>query len=107
MVADVRLITLDDGGITDGEIPIFDMTGFSLKHITKIVLSSLRVYMKYTQEAHPVRLKQIHVINCSSFLDRVMTLIKPFIKGEVFKLVSHSLLNLSIFLFLLTNVKYI
>lgn len=87
MVADVRLITPDQNGLTDGEIPIFDMTGFSLRHLTKVVLSSLRCYMKYTQEAHPVRLKQIHVINCSPFLDRVLALLKPFIKSEVFKLI--------------------
>lgn len=49
MVADVRLITPDQNGITDGEIPIFDMAGFSLRHLTKVVLSSLRCYMKYTQ----------------------------------------------------------
>jgi len=87
MVADVRLITPDPNGLTDGEIPVFDMTGFSLRHLTKVVLSSLRCYMKYTQEAHPVRLKQIHVINCSPFLDRVLALLKPFIKSEVFKLI--------------------
>lgn len=51
MVGDIRLITPDDneGGITDGEIPIFDMDGFSLRHITRVVLSTLRCYMKYTQ----------------------------------------------------------
>lgn len=49
MVADVRLATMDANGITDGEIPIFDMAGFTLRHLTKVVLSSLRCYMKYTQ----------------------------------------------------------
>lgn len=49
MVADVRLITPDQNGLTDGEIPVFDMAGFSLRHLTKVVLSSLRCYMKYTQ----------------------------------------------------------
>lgn len=49
MVADVRLKTADPNGLTDGEIPIFDMAGFSVKHLTKVVLSTLRTYMKYTQ----------------------------------------------------------
>lgn len=49
MVADVRMKTNDQNGLTEGEIPIFDMTGFSVKHITKVVLSTLRLYMKYTQ----------------------------------------------------------
>lgn len=49
MVADVRLATKDMNGISDGEIPIFDMAGFSLRHLTKVVMSSLRTYMRYTQ----------------------------------------------------------
>lgn len=49
MVADVRLACNDLNGITDGEIPVFDMAGLSLKHITRVVLSTLRVYMKFTQ----------------------------------------------------------
>lgn len=50
MVADVRLACSDPNGtITDGEIPIFDMAGLSIKHLTRVVLSTLRVYMKYTQ----------------------------------------------------------
>lgn len=112
MVSDIRLITPDPNGIiTEGEIPIFDMRGFSLKHLTKVVLSSLRIYLKYTQvykwllkkkkqkiinfpkliilqEAHPIRLREIHIINCSSFIDRILTILKPFLKGEVIKLVS-------------------
>lgn len=51
MIADVRLIGNDseDGTFTVGEIPIFDLAGLTLKHITRVVLSTLRVYMKYTQ----------------------------------------------------------
>lgn len=88
MVADCRFITDDsDAELSDGEIPIFDMHGYSLRHLTKTVLSSLRVYMKFVQEAHPVRLKEIHVLNCPSYLDKVLMVVKPFIKSEVFKLV--------------------
>lgn len=49
MVADVRLAMPDPNGITDGEVPIFDMAGLSLRHLTRVVLSTLRIYMKYTQ----------------------------------------------------------
>lgn len=38
-------IPMNDGG----DIPIFDMNGFTLRHLTKVVLSTLRVYMKYAQ----------------------------------------------------------
>lgn len=75
------------------EVPIFDMNGYTLRHLTKTVLGVLRIYMKFVQEAHPVRIRQIHVINCPSYLDKVMMVAKPFIKGEVFKLVRRSVNN--------------
>lgn len=93
MVADCRFATETDGRLSDGEIPIFDMAGYTLRHLTKTVLSSLRVYMKFVQEAHPVRLKEVHVLNCPTYLDKVLTVVKPFIKSEVFKLIHFHLPN--------------
>ena len=49
IMADIRLITPDPKILTDGEIPIFDMKGLTLKHLTKVILSTLRLYMRYTQ----------------------------------------------------------
>lgn len=49
IMADVRLISPDPNVLTDGEIPIFDMKGLTLRHLTKVILSTLRLYMKYTQ----------------------------------------------------------
>lgn len=56
MVADVRLAMPDPNGITDGEVPIFDMAGLSLRHLTRVVLSTLRIYMKYTQVRSAIEL---------------------------------------------------
>ena len=36
----------------------------------------------------PVRLKAIHVLNCVWFFDKVLTLIKPFMKKELLDIVS-------------------
>lgn len=85
MIGDVRMHT--DEVIPNGEIPIFDMQGAGLRHLTTIALPSIRKYMMYTQEAHPVRLKQIHVINVPSFWDKVMMLVKPFLKSEIAALI--------------------
>lgn len=85
-VADVRLAT--DPDFPDGEVPIFDMAGFSLRHATKVVLPVLKKYMVYTQEAHPVQLKQIHVVNVPSFIDKVLAIVKPFMRSEVAAMVS-------------------
>lgn len=47
MVSDVRMVTEKD--ILNGEVPIFDMHGFSLRHIAKVTLPILKKYMIYTQ----------------------------------------------------------
>lgn len=52
MVADVRLVSLDADETNsgwNGEVPVFDMNGFGLRHVCSVVLSVLRIYMKYTQ----------------------------------------------------------
>lgn len=84
MVSDMRLLA---GKPNDGEVPIFDMEGLSLMHFPRLVLSTLRLYMRYTQEAHPALVKQVHVINCSAFLDRCLSIVRPLIRSEVFKTV--------------------
>lgn len=82
MCTDIRLVLMQEVW-QDGEILIFDMTNIALKHFTKLILSTLRLFMKYSQEAHPAVVQQIHIINCSSLINRVMMVIKPFLKAEI------------------------
>lgn len=85
MVADVRLVSPDPNPekMADGEVPIFDMKGLTVWHLLKITFSTMKLYFKYAQEAHPVRVQQIHVCNCTPLISRVMSLIKPLLKPEV------------------------
>jgi len=84
MFADVRLVNSDPNPeLADGEIPIFDMKGLSFWHLLKTTLSTLKLYFKYVQEAHPVRIQQIHVCNCTPLINRIMSLVKPLMKPEV------------------------
>lgn len=47
MVSDVRMVT--EKNIPEGEVPIFDMSGYSLRHLAKISLPIVKKYMMYTQ----------------------------------------------------------
>lgn len=70
VMSDVRLITPDAEKLTDGEIPIFDMARVSYRHLTKVVLSTVRLYLRYTQEAHPGNvydLKQVQMFSIHFF----------------------------------------
>lgn len=87
MMIDSRFAVLQDE-ICRGEIVVYDMAGFSLKHLSRVSLSTLRIFMKFVQECHPGRLQQIHVLNAPSYLDKVLSVLKPFMKSELLKMVS-------------------
>ncbi|KAH8414705.1 hypothetical protein KR215_000833 [Drosophila sulfurigaster] len=91
MVTDCRFITPDDAAQPDvlsvGEVQIFDMKGTTMRHISRLTISTLRAYVKFLQLAFPVRLKAIHMVNCPTYLDRIVSVVKPFISEEVFKLI--------------------
>lgn len=86
MGCDVRfhLPVASYGEIEAGEIIIFDMRNLTFKHLTKTVISTLRMFFKYLQNAHPVRIVQLHVINCTPVLNKAMLLIKPFIYEKLY-----------------------
>lgn len=53
--------------------------------------------MKFTQEAFPVRIREIHLINVSPVLSKVLTLLKPFMKSSVREMLNYHLPNSSTF----------
>uniref|UniRef100_A0A1I8NNA7 CRAL-TRIO domain-containing protein n=1 Tax=Stomoxys calcitrans TaxID=35570 RepID=A0A1I8NNA7_STOCA len=91
MVMDCSLAA-DSDDICDGEIIIYDMAGYTLKHLARTNISTLRVFMKYTQEARAGRVRQIHILNAASYLDKVLSFVKPFMNSEIAK-VLHAHLN--------------
>ncbi|KAH8416513.1 hypothetical protein KR222_006916, partial [Zaprionus bogoriensis] len=78
-----------DADIADGDVQIVDINGYTMRHLAYVSIFVLRVYMKFVQEAYPSRLRAIHIINCPSFLDRMMAMMKPFIREEVFQMIKY------------------
>lgn len=74
-----------DGKIAAGECFIIDSKGMSFRHFLNVVknVSTVRIYMKYIQEAAPFNIKKIHFINCSYILDKMFALIKPLFNKEM------------------------
>lgn len=83
MTVDVSLYT---EGCSPGYVFLFDMTGVSMGHLTRLSMSSIRKFFEYIQEGMPVRLKSIHILNAVWFMDKVLALIRPFMKNELFEM---------------------
>uniref|UniRef100_A0A1Y1LY65 CRAL-TRIO domain-containing protein n=3 Tax=Photinus pyralis TaxID=7054 RepID=A0A1Y1LY65_PHOPY len=82
------LMTLD-AAIYDhpstGLVMLFDMKGVGLLHLTRVRLKAVQVFCQYLQEALPVKLTEIHVLNTVNFLEKVLNILRPFVKTELFE----------------------
>lgn len=74
---------LQKNGPRDGAIFLFDMKGVGLMHLTRINVASLKKFFQYLQEGVPGKLRAIHVFNVVYFVDKILSLIKPFMNAEI------------------------
>ncbi|XP_069680003.1 alpha-tocopherol transfer protein-like isoform X2 [Periplaneta americana] len=80
MFNDVRLA---EDGLEPGYVIVFDLKGATLGHLAKVTLTAVRKCMIYVQDCHPARLKGIHVINTVAFIDKILAIVKPFMKDSL------------------------
>ncbi|KAK6636494.1 hypothetical protein RUM43_010155 [Polyplax serrata] len=80
-------VRISEDGIVPGYVVVNDARGYTWTHLSKMSLHILKVYMKYVQEAKPIRIKALHVIYSAKIIDKVMTVAKPFMKTELQKLI--------------------
>ena len=84
MVLDTWLST---EGTIPGHIIVIDMIGTVIGHVGRLNLTVAKKCLLYLQDALPVRLKQIHVMNASSVVDIMLGMVKPFMKKELLDMV--------------------
>ncbi|XP_050672321.1 clavesin-1-like isoform X2 [Leptidea sinapis] len=81
------LMIIDLWQYEEGTWPAFEMVAnfanYTFGHITKIDLRSIQLMAFYLQEAIPLKLKRIHLINTSPIIDRLIAVMKPFLKSEL------------------------
>lgn len=75
----------EDSELSNGEISVGDMKGFSLKHMLKALkcMSIMSMHLKYVQEALPAKIRQSHFVNCPAVFYRLFSIMKPFLKQEL------------------------
>lgn len=74
---------LNNVDYAEEDIVMMDVKDITLKFITKFNVSVAKKLSKYQEEAMPIRLKQIHVVNAPPFIDKLFGLMKPFLKQEI------------------------
>ncbi|XP_040153699.1 alpha-tocopherol transfer protein-like [Anopheles arabiensis] len=79
-------IQLWEEGCNNGSILIIDMDGIHLGHLPKLGIFTLKDLLYFIQEGLPIRLKGLHLANVVPFIDRIMTMIRPFMKKELLEM---------------------
>ncbi|XP_032686006.1 uncharacterized protein LOC116851075 [Odontomachus brunneus] len=70
-----------------GNIYVGDATGFTMAHVGRINLALMKKFIYYVENAMPIRLKQIHIINTTPVMEVLYNIIKPFVSEELKNLI--------------------
>ncbi|BET01458.1 SEC14 [Nesidiocoris tenuis] len=85
MVGDIRLKEEVTG--VAGDVYILDAAiatpSHFASHFAKFTPPLIKKFLICVQEAYPVRLKEVHVINASPLVDTIINFVKPFLKEKI------------------------
>ncbi|KAM8703544.1 hypothetical protein ACLKA7_008206 [Drosophila subpalustris] len=81
MIGDVRLAE-ESMGIA-GDVFILDAAVASASHFAKFSPTVVKKFLIAVQEAYPVKVKEVHVINISPLVDTIFNFVKPFVKEKI------------------------
>lgn len=84
---DSRFIYCDPNDLLNGEVGICDVSNFTFGHFMKIISSigTMKAYMSYAQESAPIRIVQNHFVNCGSIMNKMMAVLRPFMRKEIWE----------------------
>lgn len=83
MVGDVRLIEEKEG--VAGDIYVLDAAVLGASMLAKLSASVIKKFLICVQEAYPIKLKEVHIVNTSPLVERIVNFVKPFLKEKIRK----------------------
>uniref|UniRef100_A0A336MFQ7 CSON014692 protein n=1 Tax=Culicoides sonorensis TaxID=179676 RepID=A0A336MFQ7_CULSO len=81
MIGDIRLYEEQVG--VAGDVYILDASVATPTHFAKFTPALVKKFLICVQEAYPVKLKEVHVINVSPLVDTIVNFVKPFLKEKI------------------------
>lgn len=81
MIGDVRLKEELVG--VAGDVYVLDASVATPAHFAKFTPAIVKKFLVCVQEAYPVKLKEVHVVNVSPLVDTIVNFVKPFIKEKI------------------------
>lgn len=81
MIGDVRLAAEEVG--VAGDVYILDAGVVTPAHFSKVTPSLIKKFLVCVEEAYPVKLKEVHVVNAHPLVDIIFNWVKPLIKEKI------------------------
>lgn len=81
MIGDIRLLEEQKG--VAGDVYIFDASVATPAHFAKFTPTIVKKFLICVQEAYPVKLKEVHIINVSPLVDTIINFVRPFLKEKI------------------------
>ncbi|XP_044260173.1 alpha-tocopherol transfer protein-like [Tribolium madens] len=83
MLGDLRL-RMEKVGVA-GDVYVLDASVAILKHFVKVSPAIVKKFFVCVQEAYPVKVKEVHVINATPLVDFIIKWVSPFLKEKIRK----------------------
>nr|CAH7748959.1 unnamed protein product [Callosobruchus chinensis] len=80
----ITLCHLHREGPTNGITIVLDMQGVVFGHFLKLSVVVMKKLLYYLQDGMPIRLKSLQYFNIPPFMDKILALMKPFMKKELY-----------------------
>ncbi|XP_059046916.1 alpha-tocopherol transfer protein-like [Achroia grisella] len=70
-------------GTWPGFVILIDLDRITLGHLARLDLQTIQQFLYFLQEAMLMKVKGLHFLNAPSFMDKLMMMIKPFMKKDL------------------------